>query len=74
MGIESKILTSVMAMNLTVETFVRSESLRLMSNAFSWLEIITYEVLLAFRENLLVLSQLSTQLLPVPYSHWHGHY
>ena len=31
-----------------------------MSNAFFWLQIIIYEVLLTFRENLLVLSKLST--------------
>ena len=31
-----------------------------MSNAFFWLELIIYEVLLTFRESLLVLSQLST--------------
>ena len=47
-------------LNLTVETFVRIVSRILMSNAFFWLEIIIYEVLLTFRESLLVLSQLST--------------
>ena len=45
--------------NLTVETFVRIVSRILMSNAFSWLEIIIYEDSLTFRESL-VLSQLST--------------
>ena len=52
--------SSVMPRNLTVETFVRIVSRILMSNAFFWLEIIIYEVLLMFRESLLVLSRLST--------------
>ena len=46
--------------NLTVETFVGIVSRIVMSNAFFWLEIIIYEVLLTFTESLLVLSQLST--------------
>ena len=49
--------------NLTVETFVRIDSLIWMSiyiYAFFWLEIIIYEGLLTFRESLLVLSQLLT--------------
>ena len=46
--------------NLTVETFVRIDSRILMSHEFFWLEIIIYEVLLRFRESLLVLSHLST--------------
>ena len=49
--------SSVTPRNLTVETFVRMVSRILMSNAFFWLEIIIYEVLLTFRESLLVLSQ-----------------
>ena len=52
--------SSVTPRNLTVETFVRIVSQILMSNAFFWLEIIIYELLLTFRESLLVLSQLST--------------
>ena len=51
---------SVTPRNLTVEIFVRIVSRILMSNAFFWLEIIIYEVLLTFRESLFVLSQLST--------------
>ena len=43
-----------------VETFVRIHSRILMSNTFFWLEIVIYEVLLTFRESLLVLNQLST--------------
>ena len=50
---------SVTRSNLTVETFIRIVSQILMSNVIFWLEII-YEVLLTFRESLLVLSQLST--------------
>ena len=50
--------SSVTPRNLTVETFVRIDSRILMSNQFLWLEIIIYEVLLTFRESLLVLSQL----------------
>ena len=38
--------SSVTRRNLTVETFVRIVSLILMYNAFYWLEIIIYEVLL----------------------------
>ena len=40
--------------NLTVETFVRIESRSLMPDAIFWLEIVIYEVLLTFRESLLV--------------------
>ena len=46
--------------NLTVETFVMIVSRILMSNAFFWLEIIIYKVLITFRESQLVLSQLLT--------------
>ena len=66
MVLESKIFIDVTPRNLTVEIFVRIVSRILMSNAFFWLEILIYEVLLTFRESLLVLSQLSTP--PVPCS------
>ena len=59
-SLKVKLSSSVTPRNLTIETFVRIVSLFLMSNAFFWLEIIIYEVLLTFRESLLVLSQLST--------------
>ena len=51
---------SVTPRNLTFEIFIRYDSRILMSNAFFWLVIIMYEVLLTFIERLLVLSQLST--------------
>ena len=41
-----------MPSNLTVETFVRIESRIVMSNAFFWLKIIIYKVLLTLRESL----------------------
>ena len=50
----------VTARNLTVETVVRIESRSLVSDAFFWMEIIIYKVLLTFTESLLDLSQLST--------------
>ena len=46
--------------NLTVETFIGIDNQILMSNAFFWLEIIIYEVLLTFTESLLVFRRLST--------------
>ena len=54
------IIIKVTPRNLTVETFVSIVSRILMSNGFFFSEIIIYEVLLTFRESLLVLSQLST--------------
>ena len=59
-SLKEKNSSSVTPRNLTVETFVRIESLILMSNTFYFLEIIIYEVLLTFRESMLALSQLST--------------
>ena len=53
--------SSLTPRNLTVEIFVRIDSRILMSNAFFWLEIIIYEILITFRESLFVLSQLSIQ-------------
>ena len=52
--------SSVTPRNLTVVTFVRIDSRILMSNALLWMEIIIHEVLLTFRESLLILSPLST--------------
>ena len=46
MVIKSKLSSSATPRNLTVETFVRIESGSLMSDAFFWLEIIMYDVLL----------------------------
>ena len=54
--------SSLMPKKLAVEIFVRIQSLILLSNTFFWLEIIVYEVLLTWRESLLVLSQLSTRI------------
>ena len=54
--------SSVTPRNLTVETFVRIDSRIWMSNAFYWLEIIIYEVLLTFREILFVFSQFSIHI------------
>ena len=59
MVLKSKIFINMMPRNLTIEIFVRIVSRILMSNAFFWLEIIIYEVLLMIRESLLLLSQLS---------------
>ena len=59
--------SSVMPRNLSVETFTRIDSRILISNACFWLDINIYEVLLMFRESLLVLSQLST---PTSSLHW----
>ena len=60
MVLKVRFSSSVMPRNLTVEIFVRIDYRILMFNVFIWLEIIIYEVLLTFRENLLVLSQLPT--------------
>ena len=54
MVLKGRFPSSATPRNLTVETFVRIVSLILMSNAFFWLEIIIYEVLLTFRESLQV--------------------
>ena len=59
MVIKSKIFIKCNTKELTVETFVRIESRILISIWFFWLEIIIYEILLALRESLLALSQLS---------------
>ena len=60
MVLESKVFIERDVDELTVETFVRIVSRILMSNALFWLEIILYEVLLTFRESILVFSHLST--------------
>ena len=48
-SLKGRFSSSVTPINLTFETFVRINSRILMSNAFFWLEIIKYEVLLTFR-------------------------
>ena len=60
MVLNSKISYCVRPRNLTVETFISIVSRILTANEFFWLKIIIYEVLLTFRESLLVLSHLST--------------
>ena len=52
--------SSVTPRNLIVETFVKIDSRILMSNAYFWLENIIYEVLLTFRDSLLVLSHIES--------------
>ena len=55
---------------LTVETFRNDWFSNLKSNAFFWLEIIIYEILLTFRESLLVLSQLLTTTISLFTEAW----
>ena len=62
MVLKSKIFNEC---NAEVQTFVRIDSQILMSNAFSWYEIIVYEVLLSFSKSLLILSQLSIPTGPL---------
>ena len=49
-SLKVKFSSSVTARNLPFETFVWIDSLISMSNAFFWLDIIIYEVLLTFRD------------------------
>ena len=53
-SLKVKFSSNVTPRNLTVETFVRIESRSLMSDAFFWFEIVIYEVLLTFRESLII--------------------